>query len=127
MSVPTKNVYEPKHDQVILNALKESPNNRNEAFRIAEKKLKEEFDFIANPNQISSRFYTFIKPKVLDKAEKDKGNLKNNVTASAGNPIQLVTSHSKQYSIVKSLVMRLSEEDQILLANEILFDIVGED
>ena len=116
MATSTKNTYERKHDDVIMAALEESPDNRNEAFRIAEKRLKEKYNMVATPNQISSRFYTYIKPNYLDNKEEEH---KNHIITSAGSAI--ASTHGKHYNIVRDLALRLDAESRSDLVKE-LFD-----
>lgn len=108
-----KNFYEKKHDYVILEALKQCPDNRNEAFRMAERILKRKFDMDANANQISSRFYTYIKPKYLDK----KKLVKSDIVTSAGSGSLEV--HGRQYIVIKNLAMKLSLDNRAKLVNEL--------
>lgn len=117
MATPNKNIYEKKHDDVILEALRLSPDNRNEAFRMAEKELKKRFNMDANPNQISSRFYTFIKPKYLDK----KGEVKNDLVTSATGVTSAV---DLQYSIIRDLSMKMSPEKRTALVRELFNSLV---
>lgn len=122
MAATNKNSYETKHDEVILSALRESPNNRNEAFRQAKKMLKDKFDFDATPNQISSRFYTFIKPKILDRLDNDNEHeVKNRLVASAGQAGgPLSPSYSKRFDIIRELAIKLPSEQRLSLARELL-------
>jgi hypothetical protein len=116
MTTAEKNIYEKKHDDVILEALKKSPTNRNEAFRMAEKELKSRYNMDANANQISSRFYTYIKPKYLDKKEE----VKNHLSAGSGT----LDLHDRQYLIIRDLAMKLNLDKRAELVNE-LFESLG--
>lgn len=65
MNTTTKNKYEEEDDAIILDALDQSPGNISEALRIASEELKSRRGIEATPEQLSSRYYSYIVPHYI--------------------------------------------------------------
>lgn len=105
-----KNFYDKKDDNIILACLRRNPDNLTEAFRQAKEELLEKSGKVATVNQISSRYYSYVKPHYIEKQEGDSGPLGNLVSGRGTGSIRL--------QIILDLAKELPEEDLKVLIKE---------